>query len=119
MATMPNIVGLNIDDANALLLSSMLTTGTVSVVSGAGELYTVISQQYPPGEELEIGLAVNYTILVPASDLAGFKTVIGYDNILSRSDVTLTASSTAVGTFVANVADGNTYDFWRSGEGVS
>ncbi len=119
MATMPTIIGLNIDAADALLLSSMLTTGTVSAVSGVGELYTVISQQYPPGAELEIGTAVDYTILVPATDRDGFKTVIGYDNILSRSDVTLTASSTAPGTFVENVADGTTYDYWKSGEGVS
>ena len=119
MATMPSIVGLDAGAANALLLSSLLTTGTVSVVSGVGELYTVISQQYQPGEKLEIGTAVNYTILVPATDRDGFKTVIGYDNILSRSDVTLTASSTAAGTFVENVADGNTYDFWKSVKGVS
>jgi hypothetical protein len=119
MATMPTIIGLNIDAADALLLSSMLTTGTVSVVSGVGELYTVISQQYTPGTQLAIGTPVNYTILVPATDRDGFKTVIGYDNILSRSDVTLTASSTAAGTFVENIADGNTYDFWKSGEGVS
>ena len=56
---------------------------------------------------------------MPATDRDGFKTVIGYDNILSRSDVTLTASSTAAGTFVENVADGNTYDFWKSVKGVS
>ena len=119
-ATMPTIMGLDVDTADALLLSSMLTTGVVSAVSvGVGEFYTVITQQYPPGTELAIGTAVNYTILVPAIDLAGFKTVIGYDNILSRSDVTLTASSTAPGTFVDNIADGNTYDFWQSAEGVS
>lgn len=108
----PNLLTLTGTNASATIVAAGLSVGTISVKVSSATPGTVIAQSPAAGTMLNIGAAVSFTLAVAYKRT----TAIGYDSILGKPGVTVTASSTADGYFVSNLWDNATYDGWRSEE---
>ena len=109
----PNVTGLSLSDAqNAITASGFVYGGVEYIYNKDYDNNIVLTQSPKAGEEHAgetfIYLTVSYNTV--------YKTILCYDNLCTQSGVTVVASSTATGTFVENLYDDATYDYWKSAE---